>query len=93
MKMNSKEIGEIKSMMNNYRSIHEELAFYEKELNIMSECGSEKSEERISYLGIKIKKCVESLNSQRKREKDMYSELEKKYGPGKIDIKTFEYKR
>ena len=93
MRMTFKEIEELKSMMTNYRIIHDDLSAYEKELDKMSEGKSEKNEEKIIHLGIKIKSCVESLKSQRIKEKKMYEILEKKYGPGQIDINTFEYKK
>jgi hypothetical protein len=93
MKMSFKEIEKIKSIMTNYREIHDELSSYEKELDRMSENESEKNENRIIHLGNKIKSCIKSLNIQRTDEKSMYVELEKKYGPGQIDVKTFEYKR
>lgn len=87
------EIEKIKSMMNNYRVIHCELSSYEKELDKISEGKFEKSETQIIHLGNKIRSCVESLNIQRIEEKELYSELEKKYGPGQIDVETFEYNR
>lgn len=92
MKISFKERNELKSMMINYRNIHEELSFYEGELNKMSEGVTEKSEERIMNLSSKIKSCVNSLQFQRTEEKKMYARLEKKYGPGKLDVLTFEYK-
>ncbi len=92
MKISFKERDELKSMMVNYRNIHEELSFYEGELNKMSDGEIEKSEERIMNLSSKIKSCVNSLESQRMEEKKMYARLEKKYGPGQLDVLTFEYK-
>lgn len=93
MKMSFSEIEKIKSIMNNYRDIHYELSSYEKDLDKISQKKFETDEILIIQLGNKIRSCVESLNVQRMEEKSMYLELEKKYGPGKIDVETFEYKR
>ena len=39
-----------------------------------------------------IKDCINRLNSERDKEKNLLSDLEKKYGKGEIDLATLEYK-
>ncbi len=91
--MNKKEKENIVLIVNNYRAIHDELNSYEKTLNGMSSNLEEKTEESIFYIRNKIKKCIDKLEFQRAEEKKFYQKLEKKYGPGELDINTLEYKR
>jgi hypothetical protein len=90
--MNKQETEKIKSIINNYKSIHQELNSYEKRLENMSLGIEEKLEDEIFLVGSKIKKCIKKLEDERILERKFYSSLEKKYGPGELDINTLEYK-
>ena len=92
MKLTKIEIEQIGSIMNNYRSIHESLNFYEKNLGLMENGTMKKSKEEITSLGIKIKESISKLQQERAKEKDFFGFLEQKYGPGQFDVETFEYK-
>lgn len=92
MKLSKTEISQIGSIMDNYRSIHENLNFYEKNLGLMENGTIKKSKEEISSLGTKIKESISKLQQERIKEKDFFKFLEQKYGPGQFDIETFEYK-
>ena len=92
MKLTKTEITQIGSIMNNYRSIHESLNFYEKNLGLMESGTIKKSGEEISSLGLKIKESISKLQQERAKEKDFFGFLEQKYGPGQFDVETFEYK-
>ena len=52
----------------------------------------EKTEDKISYMGVKIKECISKLEQERKTEKEFFLLIQEKYGPGEFDIETFEYK-
>lgn len=90
--MNTTERAEIKSIIEKYREIHIELNRYEKDLDDMSSGISEKEEFSILLIGKRIKECISKLESEREREKKLFSVLESKYGPGEFDINSFEYK-
>ena len=90
--MNKHETEKIKSRINNYRSIHQELNFYEKRLENMSSGIEEKLEDESLLVGGKIKRCIKKLEDERILERKFYASLEKKYGPGELDIATLEYK-
>ena len=92
MRLSEIEIKEIGSIMSNYRSIHESLNFYEKNLALMENGTMKKSKEEISSLGLKIKESISKLQQERAKEKDFFGFLEQKYGPGQFDVETFEYK-
>jgi len=92
MRLSEIEINQIGSIMNNYRSIHESLNFYEKNLGLMENGTIKKSKEEISSLGLKIKESISKLQQERAKEKDFFGFLEQKYGPGQFDVETFEYK-
>jgi len=92
MKLTKTEISQIGSIMNSYRSIHESLNFYEKNLVLMEKGNIEKSRDEITSLGIKIKDSISKLQQERAKEKDFFCFLEQKYGPGQFDTETFEYK-
>lgn len=92
MRLSEIEIKEIGSIMDNYRSIHEALNFYEKNLGLMENGTIKKSREEISSLGLKIKENISKLQQERAKEKDFFGFLEQKYGPGQFDVETFEYK-
>ena len=92
MKLTKTEISQIGSIMGNYRSIHESLNFYEKNLGLMENGTISKNMNEISSLSIKIKESISKLQKERAKEKDFFSSLEEKYGPGQFDVETFEYK-
>jgi hypothetical protein len=92
MKLSEIEINQIGSIMNNYRSIHDSLNFYEKQLGLMENGTLKKSKEEVSSLGTKIKDSISKLQQERAKEKDFFGFLEQKYGPGQFDVETFEYK-
>ena len=92
MKLTKTEIAQIGSIMNNYRSVHESLNFYEKNLGLMEKGIIEKNRDEISSLSIKIKETISKLQQERAKEKDFFGLLEQKYGPGQFDVETFEYK-
>jgi hypothetical protein len=92
MKLTKTEISQIGSIMNSYRSIHESLNFYEKNLVLMEKGNIEKSRDEITSLGIKIKDSISKLKQEREKEKDFFDFLKTKYGPGEFDVETFEYK-
>jgi hypothetical protein len=92
MKLSEIEINQIGSIMNNYRSIHDSLNFYEKQLGLMENGTLKKSKEEVSSLGSKIKDSISKLQQERAKEKDFFGFLEQKYGPGQFDVETFEYK-
>jgi hypothetical protein len=52
----------------------------------------EKTESKISSMGIKIKECISKLEQERKTEKEFFLLIQEKYGPGEFDIETFQYK-
>ena len=62
--MNIQETEEIRSIIDNYRSIHQELSFYEKNLEDMVSGIEEKTEERISLIGSKIKEGILKLEQE-----------------------------
>jgi hypothetical protein len=78
--------------VDNYKSIHQELNSYEKSLENMTKGVEEKTEDKISYMGVKIKECISKLEQERKTEKEFFLLIQEKYGPGEFDIETFEYK-
>jgi hypothetical protein len=90
--MNIQEEKKIRSIIDNYRSIHQELSFYEKNLENMASGIEEKTEERISLIGSKIKEGILKLEQERKKEKELFLLIQEKYGPGEFDIETFQYK-
>ena len=90
--MNKQETEKIKSIIDNYRSIHQELNSYEKNLENMTQGFEEKTEEKISSIGSKIKECISKLEQERKTEKEFFFIIQEKYGPGEFDIETFQYK-
>jgi hypothetical protein len=92
MKMNKSEKEKIVLMVNNYRSIHDELNSYEKTLDRMTTNLEEKNEESIFSIRNGIKKCLDNLEFQRFEEKKFYDYLADKYGQGELDIATLEYK-
>ena len=87
--MNNIEKIELVSIIENYRIMHVELDSYEQDLHNIQ---SGKSDKEISSIGEMIKNCINRLNSERRKEKDLLSDLEKKYGKGEIDLATLEYK-
>jgi hypothetical protein len=86
------EISQITSIMNNYRSIHNDLNLYEKSLNILEMDREEKDLDLVHSLGTKIRESVSRLNKERENEKDFFNLLSTKYGPGELDTNTLEYK-
>jgi|694.fasta_scaffold07185_11 GTPase involved in cell partitioning and DNA repair len=90
--MNIQETQKIRSIVDNYKSIHQELNSYEKSLENMTKGVEEKTEDKISYMGVKIKECISKLEQERKTEKEFFLLIQEKYGPGEFDIETFEYK-
>jgi hypothetical protein len=87
--MNNIEKIELVGIIENYRIMHVELDSYEQHLHNIQ---SGKSDQEISSIGEMIKNCINRLNSERRKEKDLLSDLEKKYGKGEIDLATLEYK-
>jgi hypothetical protein len=87
--MNNIEKIELIEIIENYRILHKELDSYEQDLHNIQ---SGKSDKEISKVGGMIKDCINRLNSERNKEKDLLSDLEKKYGKGEIDLATLEYK-
>ena len=87
--MNNIEKIELVGIIENYRIMHVELDSYEQDLHNIQ---SGKSDKEISSIGEMIKNCINRLNSERRKEKDLLSNLEKKYGKGEIDLATLEYK-
>jgi DNA polymerase/3'-5' exonuclease PolX len=87
--MNNIEKIELVGIIENYRIMHVELDTYEQDLHNIQ---SGKSDQEISSIGEMIKNCINRLNSERRKEKDLLSDLEKKYGKGEIDLATLEYK-
>ena len=92
MTLSKEEIFQIESIVQDYRSIHKDLSYYESSLERLEKGLDEKSEERVRDLGFKIKSCIESLNQKRILEKEFLSSISEKYGPGEIDIQTLQYK-
>jgi hypothetical protein len=90
--MNIQETQKIRSIVDNYKSIHQELNSYEKSLENMTKGVEEKTENKISSMRIKIKECISKLEQERKTEKEFFLLIQEKYGPGEFDIETFEYK-
>jgi hypothetical protein len=90
--MNLRETEKIRSIIENYRSIHKDLNSYEKNLENMVSGIEEKTEEKISSVGSKIKECISKLEQERKTEKEFFLFIQEKYGPGEFDIETFQYK-
>jgi len=87
--MNNIEKIELVGIIENYRIMHVELDSYEQHLHNIQ---SGKSDQEISSIGEMIKNCINRLNSERNKEKNLLSDLEKKYGKGEIDLATLEYK-
>ena len=87
-----KEKIKVKEIIDNFRNIHAELNFYESSLTSMEKGLTEKRSEKIKELGDNIKKCIERLYKEREKERKLLGEMEIKYGPGEIDLNTFEYK-
>ena len=87
--MNNIEKIELVGIIENYRIMHVELDSYEQHLHNIQ---SGKSDQEISSIGEMIKNCINRLNSERDKEKNLLSDLEKKYGKGEIDLATLEYK-
>lgn len=92
MKISGSELLEIKNLMESYKKIHRDLSAYEGVLDSMQKELIPKNESQISLIGNRIKESVNFLESERIREKKFYQKLEKKYGPGELDVMTFEYK-
>ena len=90
--MNIQETEKIRSIIDNYRSIHQELNSYEKNLENMTWGFEEKTKEKISSIGNKIKECISKLEQERKTEKEFFLVIQEKYGPGEFDVETFQYK-
>ena len=86
------EKNKINEIMDNFRIIHADLNRYENLLTSMERGDSEKNPELIKETGYKIRRCIERLQEERKREKKLFKEIESKYGPGELDMNTFEYK-
>ena len=87
--MNNIEKIELVDIIENYRILHKELESYEQDLHNIQ---SGKSQKELSLVGEKIKDCINRLNSERDKEKNLLSNLENKYGKGEIDLATLEYK-
>ena len=92
MKLSEIEINQIGSIMDNYRSIHDSLNYYEKSLVMMENDSTQKTPDEIHSLGLKIKESISKLKQERDKEKDFFNFLKTKYGPGEFDVETFEYK-
>ena len=92
MKLSEIEINQIGSIMDNYRSIHDSLNYYEKSLVLMENDSTQKTPDEIHSLGLKIKESISKLKQERDKEKDFFNFLKTKYGPGEFDVETFEYK-
>lgn len=90
--MNKVERDKITSIITNFKFIHQELNSYEKILENMSCNIVHNSEYEITSIGNKIKSCIQKLEEERIKEKEFYKFLEKKYGPGELNINTLEYK-
>jgi len=93
MKISSTELFEVKSLVENYKKIRQDLSAYESMLDSMEKGLIQKDAYQISLIGNRIKESVNFLESERNREKRFYQNLEKKYGPGEFNIQTFEYKK
>lgn len=93
MRISSTELFEVKSLVENYKKIHQDLSAYESMLDSMEKGLIQKDAYQISLIGNRIKESVNFLESERNREKRFYQNLEKKYGPGEFNIQTFEYKK
>lgn len=93
MQLTDIEINQIRLIIDNYRSIHSDLDFYEKSLNAMEKKLTEKDPDAVYSLGTKIRESVSKLNQEREKEKDFFDFLNLKYGPGELDMDTLEYKR
>jgi lipopolysaccharide biosynthesis regulator YciM len=78
--------------MNNFRIIHAELNSYESTLNSMEKGIIEKTPELVKETGDKVRRCIERLQEEREKEKNLFKKIESKYGPGELDMNTFEYK-
>jgi hypothetical protein len=86
------EKNKIMEIMNNFRIIHAELNSYESTLSSMEKGTIEKTPELVKETGDKVRRCIERLQEEREREKDLFKKMESKYGPGELDTNTFEYK-
>ena len=93
MRISSTELFEVKSLVENYKKIRQDLSAYESMLDSMEKGLIQKDAYQISLIGNRIKESVNFLESERNREKRFYQNLEKKYGPGEFNIQTFEYKK
>lgn len=91
MELSNHEKIAIQSIMNIYRKIHDSLNFYEKRLDELSN-SNQKDAKEISYLGSKIRSCIDRLKKEREREHLLFKKMERKYGPGSFDPMNFEYK-
>ena len=78
--------------MDNFKIIHAELNSYESTLNAMERGTIEKTPELVKKTGDKIRRCIERLKDEREKEKTLFKIMESKYGPGELDMNTFEYK-
>lgn len=78
--------------MDNFRIIHEELNSYESTLNSMERGIIEKTPELVKETGDKVRRCIERLQEEREKEKDLFKKMESKYGPGEFNMNTFQYK-
>jgi hypothetical protein len=87
--MNNIEKIELTEIIENYRTLHKELDSYEQDLHNIQ---SGKSDKELSLISGMIKNCINRLNSERDKEKNLLSDLEKKYGKGEIDLATLKYK-
>jgi hypothetical protein len=88
--VNNIEKIELVSIIENYRILHSELDSYEQDLHNIQ---SGKSDKGVSSIGMMIKDCINRLNSERRKEQNLLSDLEKKYGKGEIDLATLKYKK
>lgn len=82
----------ISEMIQEYRSIRENLDSYEKDLILMESGKMEKKEDLLISLRSKIECEIKNLKEKRQEEKEFLIYLKDTYGEGDLVIPTLEYK-
>lgn len=77
MKLDNNEINEMKNIVLRYSNLHSEFEETQKQLEIISK---------------KKDLLLESLETVHKEELNFYEKLKQKYGEGKLDFNSLEYK-
>jgi len=77
MRISSTELFEVKSLVENYKKIRQDLSAYESMLDSMEKGLIQKDAYQIPLIGNRIKESVNFLESERNREKRFYQNLEK----------------